>query len=83
MQVICAVIFGKRIGRSVQTELAMRDAVGVAADSGAKMGLVAHITIKIIVAEDYVGDLSMTVGDSQRDHSRAEIDLLTCVGLRQ
>ena len=73
VQVIFTVIFGERVGSSIQNKFAMSDAIGVTADGGAKMGFIGDITVKIIVAKDYISELSLTVGDFQRHHSRTEI----------
>ena len=62
VQVVLSVVFRKRVGGSIQRELAMRDPIGITANRGAEIGFVMQIPIKIVVSKDDIIRLSVPIG---------------------
>src|SRR5512146_22174 len=71
MQAVVAVIAGKSAGDAIESEPAMGDAIGEAANDGAKVSPVGFIAGERLVAEDDIGKLASTVGNQQIDDGAA------------
>jgi len=61
VQVVGAVVNGQRVLHAVQGELALGDAVGIAAGHLAAAGTVPEIITGLLVADDHIGQLALLV----------------------
>src|SRR5690242_10261944 len=73
MKTVIAVVERKTVGNAVQSEPAARNAVGKAADDGAKVRLVGFIAGERVVAEHHVGQLPGSVGNLEGDNGAAVV----------
>src|SRR6185312_17055202 len=74
MQRVGAVVGGQVVCVAIEREASMGDAVGVAADQGAEVGLgVAHVAGQVVIAEHDVAALAAAVGGLERDHDAAVV----------
>ncbi len=66
VQVVLAVVLRQRVGRAVDGERPLADAVAVAADDGAEEWRLVEVTLEVVVAEHDVTELPCLVGHLQR-----------------
>ncbi len=71
MQRIALVIEGQLVGLTIQSEPAMPDAVGIAANGHPKIIGPSQIARQIIITEQHVGLLAVPIRPRQRLQSRA------------
>ena len=75
VEVVGAVVGGEGVAPVADAEAALGDAVGVAADDGAEVGVVGGVQVVLGLgeAEDDVGGLALPVRDLEREDDGAEV----------
>src|SRR6266550_5077545 len=62
VQRVVTIVLGDVVGRPIEDELSVSDAIGVAADDGAEKRFVGEVAVELVVAQNDILNLAASVG---------------------